>query len=469
MTSEITDARAEWRQAVERLEALTDRWDRENRQPHPDEARRAEVLTRRCDELHNRVRQLEAEERDRRARIAEARQVTLSPDSHIEQPGDGSADSDLYARGGAGGGVYARGGQRSYFADLYAAQRYNDPPARGRLIRHRQERQERQRAGVERRDLSSTDGVGGDFVAPIWLEQEWIGAVRAGRAFANIVRTLPLPPGTDSINLPKLLTGAATSAHADLGAVQETDPTTGTITVPVKTLAGQVDVSRQALERSAPGLDEVLLADLAADYAQRLDLQILTGSGSGANARGVLSDPNRIQVTWTQATPTIAGLFGRIADAAQQIAAQRFASATHIVMHPRRWAWITAAADTTGRPLIEPVGGQGSAAQPGQASQLAADGIVGTLQGLQVVIDPNLPTNLGAGTNEDVIVVTRAEDNVLFELPNGPVLRIFEDVLSGQLAVRLQAYSYFAFSSERLPKANATISGTGLTPPAFSS
>jgi hypothetical protein len=67
-----------------------------------------------------------------------------------------------------------------------------------------------------------------------------------------------------------------------------------------------VDVSRQALDRSAPGLDEVLFQELIADYNMRLDLQILTGSGSGANAKGILSDANRIVETWTQGTPTVA-------------------------------------------------------------------------------------------------------------------------------------------------------------------
>jgi hypothetical protein len=86
----------------------------------------------------------------------------------------------------------------------------------------------------------------------------------------------------------------------------------------------------------------------------RLDLQCLTGSGSGANAKGVLSDSNRIQIAWTGATPTVAELYSKIQDAAQQVATQRFLPATHVAMHPRRWAWIAAQADSTGRPLIVP-------------------------------------------------------------------------------------------------------------------
>jgi hypothetical protein len=40
-----------------------------------------------------------------------------------------------------------------------------------------------------------------------------------------------------------------------------------------------------------------------------------------------------------------------------------------IVMHPRRWAWIAAATDTTGRPLIVPTGATQNS--PGTAAGVA--------------------------------------------------------------------------------------------------
>lgn len=92
-----------------------------------------------------------------------------------------------------------------------------------------------------------------------------------------------------------------------------------------------MDVSRQALDRSAPGLDEVLFQDLIADYNMRLDLQILTGSGSGAIAKASLSDANRIVETWTQGTPTVALFNNQVASAKSQIAAQTFRAPTHIL------------------------------------------------------------------------------------------------------------------------------------------
>jgi hypothetical protein len=85
--------------------------------------------------------------------------------------------------------------------------------------------------------LSSTDGPGGDLVPPLYLD-EWLRLSRAGRPFAAIVNNRPLPRNTDMISVPRVLAGSATSAQADLGAVQETDPTMGTLSVPVDRPAG---------------------------------------------------------------------------------------------------------------------------------------------------------------------------------------------------------------------------------------
>lgn len=120
--------------------------------------------------------------------------------------------------------TYERLGEHSFVADLYASQR-GGLDARRRLERHSDEvRVER---GAEERALNSADTTGGDFVAPLWVADSWIAVARASRAFANQCRSLPLPPQTDSINLPKLTTGATVAIQtADNAAVSSTDPAT---------------------------------------------------------------------------------------------------------------------------------------------------------------------------------------------------------------------------------------------------
>src|SRR3569832_61533 len=93
---------------------------------------------------------------------------------------------------------------------------------------------------VETRALSTTDGAGGAIVTPQWMIPDYVAQARAARPEADRVRIMPLPTGTDSLNVPKLLTGTATAQQGTQNtAVQNTDATTGSVTANVVTIAGQ--------------------------------------------------------------------------------------------------------------------------------------------------------------------------------------------------------------------------------------
>ena len=133
-------------------------------------------------------------------------------------------------------------------------------------------------------------------------------------------------------------------------------------------------------------------------------------------------------------------------------------------MHPRRWAWLLAATDTTGRPLVVP-SGQGPTNAVASFAGAVSQQVVGELQGLPVVTDPSIPITDGTGTNEDSIIVMRASDCILYE--SSLRTRVLPEVGSGTLTVRLQVYSYLAFTAERQPKSITLIQGTGLAAPTF--
>jgi hypothetical protein len=156
-------------------------------------------------------------------------------------------------------------------------------------------------------------------------------------------------------------------------------------------------------------------------------------------------------------------LYPKLADAIQQIHTGRFMAADHIFMHPRRWAWFMAAVDTQQRPLAVPAANapQNVIAAVGT---VAAEGFVGSMHGLPVFVDPNIPTNLGGGT-EDRIIVTRAADTILYE--SLPRAEAFREPLAAQMSVLLRVYEYVALHSARYPKSISVISGTGLIAPTF--
>jgi HK97 family phage major capsid protein len=191
---------------------------------------------------------------------------------------------------------------------------------------------------------------------------------------------------------------------------------------------------------------------------------VISGSNASGQVKGLISAAGTT-VTYTDATPTVGELYPKLADAVNAIHTNIFRNAEAIVMHPRRWYWILAALDTTNRPLAVPnpnyqgfnpiAVGQGAVAQ----------GVAGTLLGLPVYLDANIPTDDGVGTDQDVVLVLRASEHVLYE--SSLRTRVLPDVGSGTLTVRLQLYSYLAFTAERYAKATTKITGTGLIAPTF--
>jgi len=355
--------------------------------------------------------------------------------------------------------TYRKGGKASYFRDLYRSQHVGDRAAMERLQRNDREVAE----GLEKRALTTTDGSAGEFVPPLWMINDYVALARAGRVVADQVQHQPLPPGTDTISLPRVATGTATAEQATQNtAVQNTDATTSSVSASVATIAGQQVVPQQLLDQSPINMDAILLADLAADYAVKLDTFVI--NNNAANKRGLLNVTGANGITYTDATPTVGEAYSKVGDGIQQIHTGRLLPPDKIFMHPRRWAWYTVSLDTNGRPLVVP-----SANMPQNVlaamSDVISEGFVGTLQGLPVYVDPNIPTNLGAGTNEDRVIVARSSDVILFEAT--PRSETFRETKADQLSVLLRFYNYAALHSERYPKSLSVVSGTGLIAPVF--
>jgi HK97 family phage major capsid protein len=358
--------------------------------------------------------------------------------------------------------TYERGSRNSYLRDLAAANIQGDYEARERLQRHAEEVKVEPEY-KEYRDLNRADGSGGAFVPPAWLMGQYIELARAGRPTANLFNTQPLPPGTDSINIPRVLTGTATAVQPqDNDPVQEVDLTDSSLSIPVRTVAGQQDVAIQLLDQSPINFDELVFRDLIADYATKVNLQVLAGTGAAGQVTGLMTQAGATAVTVT--ATTVAGLYSAIANATSQIYASRFGAPDVVVMHPRRWAWLVSQLDSSSRPLVVPAA-QGPNNAVATFGGLGVQQVVGSIQGLPVVTDPSIPTNRGAGTNEDAVLVMKADDVVLYE--SGIRTRVLQETLSGTLTVRLQVYGYLAFSAGRYANSLARITGVGLVAPTF--
>jgi HK97 family phage major capsid protein len=133
-------------------------------------------------------------------------------------------------------------------------------------------------------------------------------------------------------------------------------------------------------------------------------------------------------------------------------------------MHPRRWYWLLAQVDSQGRPLVVPndVAFNPMATDAGVAN---VQGSVGRFLGLPVVLDPNIATNLGAGTNQDEVFLIKADDLWLFE--STPRAEAFTAPYAESLGVLFRLYNYAGTILNRLSSSIATMNGTGLVAPTF--
>lgn len=342
--------------------------------------------------------------------------------------------------------------ERSFFADAYMAQFKSDRAAAERIERHQRE------VEVELRDITSATLNG--LIPPLYLLDQAATLARAMRPFADVVPGYELPANGMSVIVTKVTTGTATGVQtAQNSAATETDLVTTDISIPVVTILGQQDISRQALERGSV-TDQLVFNDLAADYATKLDRNVISGGGSAGASLGILTLTGTGAQTWTGTT--VASFISKLNGCLNDVASNRFAPATVIAMHPRRWHWLLAQADTVGRNIVLPAQyGPENAAGIGQTGY----GVVGSLAGLPVVADANIPTNLGASTNEDRVIVTRLSDHALWEA--GVRTFTFDQAVNPPATIRLAIAGYSAFTAERYPAATSVMAGTGLVAPTF--
>lgn len=428
-----------------------------------DEVTRAtearDAATRAMDTAQTEVARLEAELAEE-ARInglmSETTRTAPSPRTGYDNQARITSEPEVYRRGDH---------STSYFRDLVRAQTRVGTDVSGagdRLQRNARQFADtvRNAPATETRALSTTDGAGGDFVPPLWLINQFIELARPGRVTADLVNGQVLPGGTDTISLPRLATGTAVAQQATQNtALQNTDATTNSVSATVVTLGGLQTISQQLIDQSPINMDEILLEDLASDYAVKADTFVLLNNAT--NAVGLISAAGT-NSNVTATTITGAGsVWSKLAETIALIHTSRYMPPTAIVMHPRRWASYLASVDTQGRPLITPDAMNPLAASGGVISA----GRVGTMQGLPVYTDPNLPTNLGAGTNQDPIIVMRERDVIFYE--SAPRAEASIQPGFANLSVTLRFYRYAALHASRFPKSVAVLNGVGLVAPTF--
>jgi hypothetical protein len=330
-----------------------------------------------------------------------------------------------------------------------------DTSARMRIERHMTEEQVERGVQVER-----AAGAFAGLVVPQYLTDMYAPAAKANRPFANAINQHELPDQGMTVNISRITTATTAAVQAsENAAVSETNIDDTLLSPAVQTVAGQQTLSRQAIERGA-GVEGVMLDDLFRSYHTTLDNTLLNQATNGLTNVAT-------SIAYTDASPTVAELYPKILQALAAVEASLLdqdPSDNIAIMHSRRWYWLQNALGTSWPIVQQP----GIPTQNGVTNLATAygSGVRGVLpNGTPVIVDNNVGTLLGAGTEDEIYIGSRREFH-LWENSAAPMMIRAEQTSAASLGVLFVVYGYFAYTHARYTHAQK-IAGTGLIAPSF--
>lgn len=348
--------------------------------------------------------------------------------------------------------TYHNRSKNDFLSDAIAAEFGGSYEARDRIARY-------QREVLETRDSGTSNFAG--LVVPQYLVDSFATLRRAGRPTLDISVNSALPAQGMTLNIGRLTTGVTSYVQASENtAPTESSPDDTLLTINVNTVASMFDLSKQAVLRGT-GIETQLLGDAVRSYQTKVDGLALNGSGSSGEHLGILNTTGINAVTYTDASPTYAEFFPKLVQAITDVSTNFFGGATHIVMHPSLAGCLLRALDGSSRPqFTSNLGNPQNAAGTFQRPAYDLGGF--QILGIPVVLDANMPTNLGAGTNQTAVVVGNFDESYIFEDNSGTPLYVRFEQPDGNIAIRTVVFGFSAYTAGKYPAAFSAITGTGL-------
>ena len=402
-----------------------------------------------------RATKVKADEAEAEARSREVRDTGVKLPKYDEVARVGREERTYNPESDPGGGIFLKDVCRNFLGV--------DPAATQRLARHMQEERVERAQYLERAAGDAVSSVFGGLVVPQYLVDLTAPAVAAMRPLADMCVKHPLPATGMTINVPAITTATSAALQAtQLTAVSGTSIADTDVSLTVQTAAGFQNVSRQAIDRGV-GIESTVVGDLMNRYNTALDSTLINQATTGLSAKalGTLG-------AFAATQPTGALLYPKILAAASGVEAVclNMATPTNAVMHSRRWYWL-AKEMTTSWPLINFTNIPTQAGGVGYPFSAYGSGARGVLpNGLVVIVDNSVPTNVSA--NQDEIYIVPQSECHLWELPGQPAFIRAEQPNAASLGVLLVVYGYFAYTFDRYGSGSMQkVGGAGLTTPAF--
>lgn len=267
---------------------------------------------------------------------------------------------------------------------------------------------------TEQRMDTLTPGAGGYIVPTGFAADIWDLVRNQSRAIEAGVTTWVDDSGHQDLVIPKVVTDAEPAWRAENDAVAVDDITLGTETADPKSLALEVKASLELIQDTKYDLESFVKQTVARKWAEVVDAAILNGPGTG-NAPTGIRNAAGIGSTATSGTPT----FAKLAAAYLDVRGNNYEPSAAILSH-RDEATFSGLTDTTGQPLQAP-------ANVANVPRLATN---------------QIPTNLGAGTDESFIL-TGQFDQAVFAIKLGLTVVPMRERHMGNLQVSWVFYGRY--------------------------
>lgn len=252
-----------------------------------------------------------------------------------------------------------------YIVALKRSRCDNDAEATERLTRYRSQ--------LERAHQTTDSNPG---LLPVPILGPVISDIDNSRPAVAAATSRPMPGG--EVFMRPVITSHTTvdKQSAEKSPIASAAMTVDKLTITKETFAGGVNLSLQDQAWSEPAILDILVADLAAEYAKRTDLAFTTAF-AGAVTQTVYAT--------TGATPAVSDgrtWMSALYEAAAIIFAAGAASPSTLWAAPDVWSSLGALTDDSGRPMFpaaNPFNGMG---------QLTPNAQTGTVAGFRIVVDP---------------------------------------------------------------------------------
>jgi uncharacterized protein len=216
-------------------------------------------------------------------------------------------------------------------------------------------------------------------------------------------------------------------------AISNGDLTIASVSAPVKTYAGETDLSRQLVERSTvPFLDTAFQA-LAIAYANA------TNAGAVAAIAALDMTGKIMDADGGTAKSILEG----ITDGAKYIKVNSGLSPEFLLVDPVAYKYLVSIADTAGRPIVRLDGGQPTGESIGNATPGV---LTASIFGLPVIVDTTLSSGTAFLANSQALQV--------FESAGAPV-RLVDDI-SGQSTLT-NSYAVYGYAAITVPFEGAIV------------